>query len=139
MGGNDKMNCERHPNSGEIWLGDITDCYGCYCKQYDYCPICGYEWSDPRECKKGNEEDKMTDLHDLIHKYPKEPRMERWWECYVERTDGGYHHQHWTLGSAQKEAERLSRLTGKTVYLFECVGKCKVEEKPVKWEIPTNR
>jgi len=57
--------------------------------------------------------------------------MERWWECYVEGTDGGRHYRHWTLEGAQKEAERLARLTEKTVYLFECIGRCYV-----KWEVP---
>ncbi len=62
--------------------------------------------------------------------------MERFWECYVEGTDGGRHYKHETLESAQREAERLARLTGETVYVFECVGKCRVVESPVRWEIP---
>jgi len=67
---------------------------------------------------------------------PPKPQMERWWECYVEGTDGGRHYRHWNLVTAQKEAERLARLTKMTVYLFECVGQCRTEETPVKWEIP---
>ncbi len=81
----------------------------------------------------------MTDLHDLLYKYSKESRMERHWECYVEGTDGGRHYHHWTREGAQIEAERLARLPanqGKRVYLFECVGQCRAEPLPVKWEIP---
>ena len=65
--------------------------------------------------------------------------MERFWECYVEGTDGGRHYKWYTLEGAQSEAERLARLPdvqGRTVYLFECIGKCRVEQNPVKWEIP---
>ncbi len=65
--------------------------------------------------------------------------MERIWECYIEGTDGGEHYQHHTLESAQLEAERLAQLPynkGKTVYLFECLGKCRVAPYPVRWEVP---
>jgi hypothetical protein len=78
----------------------------------------------------------MPDLHDLMHKYPKEPRIAKYWECYVEGTDGGRHYHHWTLAGAKVEAERLARLTGKMVYVFECVGKCRTEPTPVNWEFP---
>ena len=80
--------------------------------------------------------DKMTDFHDLYlrQKNQGKPRMKTWWECYIEGTDGGKHYHHWTLLSAQTEAERLARLTGKIVYIFECIGKCKAD---IKWEIPT--
>ena len=79
----------------------------------------------------------MTTLYDLPKRdmTPK-PRMERWWECYVEGTNGGRHYHHWTLLNARTEAERLARLTGKTVYLFECIGKCKMKESPIVWEVP---
>ena len=63
--------------------------------------------------------------------------MERWWECYVEGTDGGKRHHHWTLPSAQKEAKRLARLTGKYVDVFEFVGRCKAKQTPAEWELPT--
>ncbi len=65
-------------------------------------------------------------------------RMSKFWIIFVEHTDGGRHYRHSTLESAQVEAERLARLPdvqGKTVYLFECIGKCKVEQTPVKWEV----
>ena len=75
----------------------------------------------------------MMNFKDWYH--PK-TRLERWWECYVEGTDGGKHFRWRTLLGAQKEAERLARLTGKTVYLFECVGKCRAGEAPIKWEVP---
>ena len=75
----------------------------------------------------------MMNFRDWYH--PK-IRLERWWECYVGGTNGGKHYHHWTLENAKKEAERLARLTSKTVYLFECIGKCKAEEQPVKWDLP---
>ena len=61
------------------------------------------------------------------------PRMERFWICYVEGSDGGEHYKHFDLCLAEKEAERLAKLRGKTVYLLECIGKCYAE---IKWEIP---
>lgn len=69
----------------------------------------------------------MTTLYDLGGKF---------WECYVEGTDGGRHYRHYTLESAQTEAERLARLTGGIVYVFEFVGKCRIEPTPIKWEMP---
>lgn len=77
----------------------------------------------------------MTDFYDINTRNEK-ARMVRFWECYVEGTGGGRHYKHWTLESAQTEAERLAKLTEKTVYLFECIGKCKIEESPIKWEVP---
>ena len=98
----------------------------------------------------------MTSLQDLLNNQDKEyksfedwfygngkfnrgMRMERFWECYVEGTNGGRHYQHRSLESAEKEAERLATLPsnqGLTVYLFQCVGKCKAEPVSVKWEVP---
>jgi hypothetical protein len=75
----------------------------------------------------------MTTLYELNTKN-RIPRMKTWWECYVEGTDGGRHYHHLTLRSAKKEAERLAQLTEETVYIFECVGKCK---SSIEWEIPT--
>jgi hypothetical protein len=101
------------------------------------CETCGQRYGEHSgdDCpEEFEQEDKMTDLHDLMHKYPKETRMEIWWECYVEGTDGGKHYHHWSLQSAKTEAERLARLTGGTVYVFECIGKCKSN---VEWETPT--
>ncbi len=66
-------------------------------------------------------------------------RMEKFWECYVEGTDGGRHYKWYSIEDARKEGERLAKLSnvqGKIVYLFECVGKCKVEQTPIKWEVP---
>ena len=65
--------------------------------------------------------------------------MERFYCCFVEGSDGGKHYQHTSLKGAQREAERLAMLPnvqGKTVYLFQCVGKCRVDTSPVKWEVP---
>ena len=83
----------------------------------------------------------MTDFYDIYERQKNQgtPRMEKFWICWVAGTDGGKHYHHWTLQSAQTEAERLARLPnvqGKTVYLFECVGKCYTELMPVKWEVP---
>lgn len=80
------------------------------------------------------ENGKMTTLYDLP-KRDMTPRMKTWWECYVEGTGGGFHHRHTTLQSAKTEAERLARRERKTVYLFECIGICKVAG--VEWETPT--
>ena len=110
--------------------------YEDYSSQFEYCPLCGYKWGDPRGCKIRNMEDEMPDLHDLMHKYPKEPHVETWWECYVEGTNEGTHHHHRTLQDAKKEAERLARLEGKRVCVFEFVGRCKTKQTPVEWEIP---
>ncbi len=68
--------------------------------------------------------------------------MDRFYECYVEGTGGGQHYKHYSLTEAESEAERLARLpnvNGKTVYLFECVGKCKVQQTPIIWEVPRRR
>lgn len=65
--------------------------------------------------------------------------MQRYWLCWVENTGGGQHYRHYSLGEAQAEAERLARLpnvNGKTVSLFECIGRCQIEEMPIKWEVP---
>ncbi len=80
----------------------------------------------------------MTFLYE-INTRNRRDRMESFWICWVEYTDGGRHYKHWTLGNAQIEAERLARLPdvqGRVVYLFECIGKCGVEPSPVKWEVP---
>ncbi len=61
--------------------------------------------------------------------------MISFWECYVEGTNGGGHFKHLSLDKAEKEAVRLAELTGKMVYLFECIGKCKVNVS-VEWEVP---
>ena len=66
-------------------------------------------------------------------------RMERFWIIFVEHTDGGRHYRHAVLDDAQKEAERLARLPGNqgiNVYVFQCIGKCRVEETPVRWGVP---
>jgi len=84
----------------------------------------------------------MTTLYDLPFRdmfKKKEERMGRFWVNYVEGTDGGRRYRWYTLADAQAEAERLARLPnvmGKNVYVLECVGKCKVEALPVKWDVP---
>ncbi len=65
--------------------------------------------------------------------------MESYYIGYVEGTDGGEHFKHETLKTAQKEAERLTRLTGKKVHIYKWEGSCQVTEyvPPVIWESPT--
>ena len=102
----------------------------------------------------------MTDLHDLncrndkkkrpdVYAWPQggdgysscgygKPPFETFWMCHTEGVGlTGFAYDN--LDDAVKDAERLSRLPGnkgKTVYLLECVGKCKVDPKPVIWEYP---
>lgn len=59
--------------------------------------------------------------------------MDTHWICYVEGTDGGRRYKHDTIQSAQTEAERLARLTGKKVYIYEWKGSCDVTLPPVTW------
>lgn len=80
---------------------------------------------------------KSYDITSYLEKQ-EENKMEKFWICWVEGTDGGRHYRHWSLQRAQTEAERLARLpniAGREVYIFECRGKCKVEQSPVKWEV----
>ena len=66
------------------------------------------------------------------------------WMCWVAGRDVcptpfDASYAHYDLEEAQIEAERLARLPankGKTVYLLECIGKCKVDPIPVVWEWP---
>jgi len=84
----------------------------------------------------------MTALYDLPLRdmtKKKEAKMEVFWVCYVEGTNGGRHYRHRDFDLAWKEAERLARLPdvqGKQVYLLECIGTCKLDPLPIKWEIP---
>jgi len=83
--------------------------------------------------------EKLMDFEDWFYGNKQKNKMEKFWVCWVAGTDGGKHYHHWTLASAQREAERLAKLPdvqGKSVYLFECVGKCHAELMPVKWEVP---
>lgn len=77
----------------------------------------------------------MTTLFELNTRN-REDRIESFWICYIEGTDGGRHYRHWSLVNAQTEAERLAKYTGKKVYLFRCVGICQMEQSPVKWKVP---
>ena len=81
----------------------------------------------------------MTDFYDLYLRQKKQGQFPplKFWLCYIEGTNGGSHYRHYNLYAAQKEAERLAHINpSKAVYLLECIGKCKVIENPVKWEIP---
>ena len=61
------MSCERHEKEGTIILSDgRMRCYGCYCEQFDYCPLCGYKWDDPRECKVGETPEEMNMVDRLL-------------------------------------------------------------------------
>jgi len=44
---------KKHPGSGTVWIGDSKICYGCWCEQFEYCPLCNKKWGDPLECRKG--------------------------------------------------------------------------------------
>jgi len=58
------------------------------------------------------------------------------WICYVEGTDGGERFRHCSLDSARIEAERLARLTGNRVHVYEWKGSCEAEIMPVNWDTP---
>lgn len=67
--------------------------------------------------------------------------MDRFWLCWIEGTDGGFHYQHRNREQAFGEAERLARIPGnqgKIGYVLECIAQCKVELVPIKWEIPSS-
>lgn len=62
--------------------------------------------------------------------------QEKFWLCWAESTEGGYHYGHGTLESARQEAERLARMPGnrgRKVYILECIAYCAVPEAPVEW------
>jgi hypothetical protein len=61
--------------------------------------------------------------------------MERFWICWVEGSTVNTFCQHNSFEKAQKESERLARLTqndGKRVFVFEYLGSSVVNT--VKWE-----
>ncbi len=61
----------------------------------------------------------------------------KFWNCYVEGTNGGVYYKHGTRAEAYKEAERLARIPfnkGKKVYLMESIAVCEVPEVPVVWD-----
>jgi hypothetical protein len=72
------------------------------------------------------------------YSYTEKLNSSRYYICYVEGTDGGRRYRHYTLQSAQTEAERLARQTDKEVSIFEFKGSCKVNLPPVSWDIPRN-
>ena len=95
---------------------------------------------DPYWGRSSDRDDNEEEMHRLkFEDWYKGGRMNKFWIIFVEHTDGGRHYRHSTLGAAQIEAERLARLPenqGLYVFIFECVGKCKTEIPPVKWEVP---
>jgi len=61
---------------------------------------------------------------------------EKFWNCLVEGTDGGFHYKHSSIENAVAEAKRLARLAGnkgRKVYVLETVGFCEVPEVPVEY------
>jgi len=60
----------------------------------------------------------------------------KFWLCWVEGTDGGFHYRHSTLEGARVEAERLARNTERKVYVLEMISFCIVTETPVTWVTP---
>lgn len=76
----------------------------------------------------------MKPNRNLSEKPHQEP--EQIYTCFVEGTDGGRHHKHFTEPDACKEAERLARQPqnkGRKVYVMETIGYCIVPETPVEW------
>ena len=60
----------------------------------------------------------------------------KFWNCWVDGTSGGYHYKHTTFEDAKAEAERLARMPsnmGHKVYLMECISYCEVPEIPIEW------
>ena len=80
-------------------------------------------------------DEEMDELEDWLYGKRKGIKMKRFWICYVEGTNGGRHCRHFSLKKAENEAERLAGFTGKVVYLLECIGKCRTERMPPKWEV----
>lgn len=83
----------------------------------------------------------MTDFQDIMNRQKNQGRqkMERFWICVVSGVVAKYPHAHATPPEAQHEAERLAQLPdnqGKTVHLFECIGKCRVIKPMAYWEVP---
>ncbi len=67
------------------------------------------------------------------------PRMKRFWICVVAGEIAEYPAAFGTLVDAQNEAERKAQLPdnqGKTIHLFECIGKCRVIKPMPYWELP---
>lgn len=63
---------------------------------------------------------------------------EKFWNCWVEGTDGGFHYRHSSLEVAKQEAERLARMPSinhRKVYVLELVAYCEVPEIPVDWHL----
>ena len=64
--------------------------------------------------------------------------MKPFWMCWVQGTSGAKF-AHYIIDEACIESQRLARLPenkGKDVFLLECVGKCKVDLPPVRWDFP---
>jgi len=101
--------------------------------QLSGCPItlrCAVKMSDALEGKPYDITSALK-FQDVIRE---EGNMKEHWICYVEGTDGGTRFRHSSLESAEREAERLARLTGKRVYIYEYKGSC--IEQPITWDIP---
>ena len=65
---------------------------------------------------------------------------EKFWNCWVEGTTGGFHYKHQTLESARQEAERLQKMPSneyRKVYVMELVGYCEIPkpEPPIQWHL----
>ncbi len=60
----------------------------------------------------------------------------KFWNCFVEGSNGGIHFMHSTRLDACQEAERLARQPqnkGKKVFVMEGGVYCLVPETPVEW------
>ncbi len=100
------------------------------------CVNCGKPFGDhsQRDCPPDD-----ATIDDEIDERTNPSDLSPFWECYVQDSDGGRHYRHYSIESAQAEAERLARLPtnqGKDVYIYQFVGRCKVEQTPIRWEVP---
>ena len=67
--------------------------------------------------------------------------MKKFWNVWVEGTNGGVHYKHPTLQSARDEAERLQKMPfneNKKIYVMGLVCYCEIlkPEPPIHWYIP---
>ncbi len=63
--------------------------------------------------------------------------MKSFWTCWVDGTTGGYGYRHPTFGSAQAEADRLSRMPGnkgKRVVVLQSIGYAEIPI-PETWHL----
>jgi len=74
------------------------------------------------------------DYQDVIRVFPPNKRK-RFWMCYVDQSTAP-EHKHWSEQDGIKEAERLTKLTGKEVFLLVATMSVKATkpEPPTVWK-----